>query len=100
AHWSQWWSFDEIFGRHYERLAGYGKPIMIAEFGTLAVGGERPAWYRAALADLPERYPLVRALLFFDVEADATITYQSLDWTFGEDRASLAAIREAIQGWR
>lgn len=100
AHWSQWWSFDEIFGRHYERLAGFGRPIMIAEFGTLAVGGERPAWYRAALADLPARYPQVRALLFFDVEADATITYQALDWTFANDRPSLAAIREAVQGWR
>lgn len=100
AHWSQWWSFDEIFGRHYERLAGYGKPIMIAEFGTLAVGGDRSAWYRAALADLPAQYPQVRALLFFDVKADATITYQALDWTFTEDRASLAAIREAVGGWR
>ncbi|MFN2316713.1 MAG: glycoside hydrolase family 26 protein [Gemmatimonadales bacterium] len=100
ALWSQWWSFDEIFGRHYERLAGFGKPIMIAEFGTLAVGGDRPAWYRAALADLPARFPLVRALLFFHVKADATITYQALDWAFTEDGASLAAIREAVRGWR
>ncbi|MFH1765077.1 MAG: hypothetical protein ABIF09_12895 [Gemmatimonadota bacterium] len=38
AYWSQWWSFDEIFGRHHEFLLGLGKPIMIAEFGTLGRG--------------------------------------------------------------
>ena len=57
AYWSQWWSFDEIFGKHYDFLLGLGKPIMIAEFGTLAVGGEQAEWYRSALTGLNQRYP-------------------------------------------
>lgn len=99
AHWSRWWSFDEIFGRHYPRLAEFGKPVMIAEFGTLAVGGDRAAWYRAALDSLPQRFPGVRALLFFDVREDRTVTYQALDWSFVGEAGSLDAIRAAVRGW-
>src|SRR5207237_3447208 len=43
--WSQWWTFHEIFGSKYRRLASFGKPIMVAEFGSLAVGGGRWGWY-------------------------------------------------------
>lgn len=99
ANWSRWWSFEEIFGQRYPGLARYGKPVMIAEFGSLAVGGDRAAWFTAALEDLPERYPLVQALLFFHVESDQTITYQALDWSFMEDPATVRAIREALETW-
>lgn len=99
ANWSRWWSFEDIFGRHYEAVEAFGKPIMIAEFGSLAVGGDRAEWYREALQDLPRRHPGVRALLFFHVGADRTLTYQALDWSFLEDPEGLAAIRDALAGW-
>lgn len=99
AHWSRWWSFEEIFGQRYDNIAGYGKPIMIAEFGSLAVGGERAAWFEEALTDLPSRFPLVKALLFFHVESDRTVTYQALDWSFRQDTASVGAIRRSLSGW-
>lgn len=96
AYWSRWWTFEEIFGRHYDFLRGFGKPLMVAEFGSLAVGGDRAAWYRDALHDLGARFPAVRALIFFDVRADATITQQALDWSILEDSAVVARVREAI----
>jgi hypothetical protein len=99
AQWSQWWTFDEIFGKHYEQLAAFGKPIMIAEFGTLTVGGPRAEWFEQALQRMPERFPALRALLFFHVPSDQTITYQALDWSFVEDSASVHAIRSAVAGW-
>jgi hypothetical protein len=98
ANWSQWWSFDDIFGRHYADVAALGKPIMIAEFGTLAVGGDRAAWYAAALDSLGTRYPDVRALLFFHVRNDHTVTYQALDWSFVDDSASVRVVRNALKG--
>jgi hypothetical protein len=98
--WSRWWSFDEIFGRQYSRLASFGKPVMIAEFGSLAVGGDRAAWYRNALADLPSRYPQIRALLFFEVTSDQTVTYQKVDWSVAEDRDVANVIASALRGWR
>ncbi len=99
AYWSRWWTFDEIFGRRYAELASVGKPIMIAELGTLSAGGDRTDWYRAALTGLPDAMPRVRAVLFFHSAADATVTYQSLDWTITEDSALTAVVREAIAPW-
>jgi hypothetical protein len=99
AYWSQWWTFKDIFGRHYESMAAFDKPIMIAEFGSLAVGGDRAAWLAAALDDLPRRYPAVQALLFFHADADNTVTYQQLDWSVVEDSASTAAVRDALRRW-
>jgi hypothetical protein len=99
ANWSRWWSFEDIFGRHYASVAAFEKPIMIAEFGSLAVGGDRAEWYRQALRDLPLRHPLVKALLFFHVEADRTLTYQALDWSFLDVPGDLLAVREALAGW-
>jgi len=98
AQWSKWWTVAEIFGTKYERLASFGKPVMIAELGSLAVGGDRAQWYRDALADLPKRYPAVKAVLFFQVRDDQTVTYQKVDWTFVDDSLVAAAVRSSL-GW-
>lgn len=99
ARWSEWWTFDDIFGRKYPRLAQFGKPVMIAEFGTLRVGGDRATWYREALTDLPRRLPAVHALLFFHATNDHTVTLQTVDWSFLSDEAVADAIRDAIRPW-
>ena len=96
AQWSQWWSFAEIFGKHYPELKAFGKPIMVAEFGSLAVGGDRAAWYDQALRALPGEYPAVRALLFFNVQGDQTVTYQKVDWTVTGDSALVRVIADAL----
>ncbi len=98
AQWSKWWTVPEIFGAKYERLASFGKPVMIAEFGSLAVGGDRAAWYRQALGDLPDRYPAVKALVFFQARDDHTVTYQKVDWTFVDDSLVADAVRSSL-GW-
>lgn len=99
ARWSQWWSFAEIFGQHYDKLAAFGKPIMIAELGSLAVGGDRARWYADALGELTTRRPAIRAVLFFHVSGDQTSTYQPVDWTVVNDTTALTAIRSALIGW-
>jgi len=97
AYWSRWWTFDEIFGRHYDFLVGLGKPIMIAEFGSLAVGGDRARWYHEALADIRGRFPRVRATLFFDVDDDVTVTRQAVDWSFVGDSSVVATVRQGLR---
>jgi hypothetical protein len=99
AQWSKWWTFDEIFGAKYDRLAAFGKPIMIAELGSLSVGGDRAAWYQDALADLPARYPAVAAVLFFHVAGDQTVTYQKVDWAMAADSAVAGTVAEALRSW-
>ena len=99
ARWSQWWSFDEIFGAKYDRLASFGKPIMVAELGSLAVGGDRAAWYAQALDSLPHRYPAVKAVLFFNAGNDQTVTQQNVDWRIHTDSAVARTVRRAIASW-
>jgi len=99
AQWSRWWSFDEIFGTKYKPLSKFGKPIMIAELGSLAVGGDRAEWYQRALKDLPRRYPLVKAVILFNVGEDQTVTYQKVDWTVNGDSFVRRAIAEAVRPW-
>jgi beta-mannanase len=98
ANWSQWWSFDQLFGMKYDTLASFGKPVMIDEFGSLAVGGDRTAWYRDALTDLPRRYPGVKALLFFNAREDQTLTYQKVNWSIDE-QALAETIRMTLHSW-
>ncbi len=97
--WSQWWSFDEIFGKYYADLASFEKPVMISEFASLAVGGDRAKWYADALTDLPIRYPRVRGLLFFHVLKDQTTTQQPLDWTINHDSSIVQTIADRIKMW-
>jgi hypothetical protein len=99
AHWSAWWTFDELFGQKYDALASFGKPLMVDEFASLAVGGDRAAWYRDALRDLPTRYPAVKALLFFNAREDQTVTYQKVDWSVVEDESVANTIATAIASW-
>ena len=99
AQWSQWWTFDEIFGTKYPKMEQFGKPLMVAEFGSLAVGGDRAAWYRDALRSLPARYPAVKALLFFETGSDQTVTYQKVDWRISSDTAVAEAVAQAIRSW-
>jgi len=97
AQWSKWWTFSEIFGQKYARLASFSKPVMIAELGSLAVGGDREQWYRDALLSIPRDYPAVRAVVFFHARDDQTVTYQKVDWTIAGDSALSAAVRQALR---
>ncbi len=96
APWSQWWTFDEIFGNHYDSLMLFNKPVMISEFGSLAVGGNRVEWYTEALNAIPEQFPGVKSLLFFHYSADRTTTQQALDWSFKHDEDLSRAIADAL----
>jgi hypothetical protein len=56
-------------------------------------------WFHEALADLPYKYPMVKALLYFHCASDATTTYQTLNWYFINDRAVVDVVKDAHKGW-
>jgi hypothetical protein len=99
AVWSQWWSFADIFGKYYPQLSVYKKPIMLTEFGSLSVGGNRSQWFTEALRDLPAKYPLVKSIVFYHNSNDNTTTMKVLDWTFIDDSAATKSIVQAIKAW-
>jgi hypothetical protein len=98
AAWSQWWSFDDIFGKFYADVSLYKKPMMLTEFGSLAVGGDRAEWFKSAFESLRVKYPAVKGLIFFHVANDQTTTYKSLDWSFVNDEKVVSAVRLCING--
>jgi hypothetical protein len=99
ANWSKWWSFSEIFDKHYNEFSVFKKPIMISEFGSLEVGGERSQWFKEALHQLPERYPLVKSILFFHFSDDRTTTQQAVNWYFINDTKTVKAVITETKLW-
>lgn len=100
ATWSRWWSFHDIFDYSYEWLSEYGKPMMLTEVSSLAVGGDRAQWFREAFQALPEKYPSVKSVVFFHVHSDITTSYKALDWSFVNDTAVVKVVRDGIAEWR
>lgn len=100
ALWSKWWKFSEIFGDYYEALSSFNKPIIITEFGSLAVGGKRDQWYYEALNNLPQNYPLLKSVIFYNNDNDNTTLNKTLDWSLNEDSLSRTAVMKAINNWQ
>ena len=99
ATWSRWWTFDELFGVNYQKFGSFKKPIMITEFGSLVVGGNRGHWFADALRQIPKRYPLLKSIVFFHQPADKTITSKVVSWYFIDDPETLDSIKEQIELW-
>jgi len=59
-------SYEEIFLPYLERMSAMapGKPIFIAEIGSLTEGVDRAAWFEDTLTKIGD-YPGVRGLLYF-----------------------------------
>jgi beta-mannanase len=100
ATWSEWWSFDEIFGNHYKQIDQFNKPIMSTEFGSLAVGGDRAEWYKKAFCEFPEKYPNLKSVVFFHFNNDNTLTYKTLDWYIIKDTLVTNAIVDCLNEWQ
>ncbi len=100
ATWSQWWTFDDIFGKFYADVSMYKKPIILTEFSSLAVGGDRAGWFSQAFSSLRHKYPAVKALVFFHVANDITTTYKSLDWSFKNDDKVVTVIQQSLDSLR
>jgi len=99
ASWSKWWTFKDIFGKCYDEIAKFNKPVMLTELGSLEVGGSRSKWFAAALDSLPSRYPAVKSVLFFHFSEDNTTTQQTLNWYVRDDTATTRAIRRSLKKW-
>ena len=99
AKWSNWWTFDEILYAHYLELEVFKKPIIISEFGSLAVGGDRNLWYKEAFCELPNKYPNVKAVLFFHFSNDNTLTYQTLNWQIKNDSLITKYLVDCMSEW-
>ena len=86
-----WRTFDDIFQSSYDQLTALtSKPMMIGETSSTGSAGDKAAWITTALTQtLPKNMPLVRALVWFDVNKET-------DWAVDSSSSSLAAFRSAV----
>lgn len=90
--WHSWKTFTEIFADSYDSVATLSaRPIMIGEVASTELGGNKAAWIESAFArELPERFPLVRAVVWFNENKET-------DWRVNSSAAALAAYRDAAE---
>lgn len=97
--WSDWWSFEQIFGNYYKTLESFYKPIMIAEFGSLKPGGNRAEWFGDAFNRFQYKYPYVNAIVFFHYSSDGSTTYKNVDWYIKDDKEVTDEIKKQLKNW-
>jgi hypothetical protein len=83
---SEWQSFREVFQGIYPLLAGKKKPILIGEMSSSPTGGDKAAWIQAMIPSLEQDFPLIRAVVWFDVNKER-------DWRISSSPESEAAFK-------
>lgn len=84
-----WQSFQAVFKNIYPKLASKNKPIMIGEMASAEVGGDKPAWIAQMVPTLKANYPLIKGLIWFDVNKET-------DWRISSSPASEAAFKTMV----
>lgn len=88
---AEWRQLSEAIVAFYQWGLTTGKPLMLGEWGCQErAWGEKAAWLRQAAADLEDRFPRIRAVVYFDTE----VLY---DWRVDTSASSLEAFREISQ---
>ena len=89
---SRWQSFNRIFARSYHQLTALtSRPIVIAEAGSSAEGGNKPAWVSNALNRAIPRMGHIRAVIWWDEDDPRG------DFRVNSSAAALAAFRRGIR---
>jgi hypothetical protein len=67
---SGWQSFHDVFENVYAKLATQNKPILIGEMASTEEGGDKAAWIDAMVPALKKDFPLIKALVWFDIDKE------------------------------
>jgi hypothetical protein len=88
---NRWESLNEVFASSYAKITQLSsKPVIIAETSSSEAGGNKADWIREGfLKTIPQKFPRVAAVLWFDRDAEE-------DWRINTSSAALAAYREVV----
>ncbi|QHT71204.1 hypothetical protein GXP67_33415 [Rhodocytophaga rosea] len=100
----QWRSFKQIYSPIRKKIRRLSKPVMLAEFGTTAYGGDQAAWLTEATQFITESIPEIKSLVFFYSNRDRywinswrpDSTTRFIDWTFGQSKPVFDAAKNAL----
>ncbi|MFA5844149.1 MAG: glycosyl hydrolase [Coriobacteriia bacterium] len=85
ASWSTWRSFADTFGRAYAEVTPLtAKPMFIAETASSTDGGDKAAWIADMFRVIPQRFPRIQGVCWFNVAKEA-------DWRVESSPGTLAS---------
>jgi beta-mannanase len=86
-----WKPLDTVFGPSYNEITALAdKPVMIAETGSVELGGDKAAWITDGfLTTIPQDFPRIRAVVVFE-------SINEHDWRVDSSPASLAAFKAVV----
>jgi len=84
-----WQSFKSVFKTIYPKLASKNKPIMIGEMASAEVGGDKADWIAQIIPVLQNDYPLIKGLIWFDVDKET-------DWRISSSPDAEAAFKAMV----
>lgn len=78
---TSWRSFSTIFNSSYKNLLQLApsKPIMISQIASEESGGSKAAWITDLLSQLPQNYPQIKALSWFNWYFDESGTWMKYE---------------------
>jgi hypothetical protein len=88
---NRWQTLSQVFSSSYKTITQLSsKPVIIAETSSGDVGGDKAAWIRRGLLKtIPEQFPRVRAVMWFN-------RWMEEDWRVNSSDASLQAFRTVV----
>ncbi len=86
-----WFTFDELFSEPYTILVQNfpNKPIMLGEFSSGNVGGNKKEWIYDMANVLKEKYPAIKSIVWFNMNKEA-------EWQIDLNPEISAAFYEAV----
>lgn len=95
-YWGRERRFGEALKEKYQRVSGFGKPVMIAELGVSGSADYKRAWYAEILDQQTYRraFPLLTTVVFFNDKEPYKwpLGYGAPDWRL--DKAALKALAD------
>lgn len=86
---SVWQTFDQIFAQPYNAIKSINKPIIIAEFASTEIGGDKAKWITETYNTIRTSYNKVFAAVWFHENKET-------DWRINSSSAALGAFKNAI----
>ena len=90
---SPWTTFDQLYSSTYTKLTGSvapSKPVVIGEQASTEKGGSKSSWITDMLTSIPQKYPKVKAVLWFE-KFDS-----GMDWPIETSSSATAAFAAGI----
>ena len=87
--WSGWVSFYDTFQEIYNKYKNSSKPLIIGEFASTEIGGDKAQWIRDAFFYIRFSFTRIKAITWFNINKET-------DWRINSSVSSLNAFREKV----